>query len=295
MRTYAVSLLLGLFATSIGAESALAAGNVKWATSWDAASKQAKERNTIIMIDFYADWCGWCKQLDKKTFADARVVEQLNRLVPLKIDGDNDRAMVARYNVSGYPNIVFVDASGKVVHRIDGYLDPQPFLQQVSALLDSYTALPALEAEYKKNPSNTHAAAQLAVAYAVRGDATKARKLIESVEARDPSNAPTLLTDAYMAMGNAYVESDKPGQSIKWYEKIINTCPDRARVVDARLNVAYAYIVEGQGLPAGSRARAGKAKKAADELTAILQLPDLPDERKQQAEQMLQHARSQMG
>ena len=38
---------------------------IEWVSSFDVASKRARKENKLILLDFYTDWCGWCKRLDK--------------------------------------------------------------------------------------------------------------------------------------------------------------------------------------------------------------------------------------
>ena len=55
-----------------------AAGEIAWMT-WDEAVKANEKAPKKIFIDFYTDWCGWCKKMDKSTFVDPGVVDYVNR------------------------------------------------------------------------------------------------------------------------------------------------------------------------------------------------------------------------
>jgi thiol:disulfide interchange protein DsbD len=102
------------------------------------ASKLAAARaaGKPVVIDFYADWCLPCKELDAKTFSDARVAQELDRFVRLKADltAADDTTTVAltkQYAIVGVPTIVFIDAGGKEAAsaRLTGFEPPERFLQ----------------------------------------------------------------------------------------------------------------------------------------------------------------------
>ncbi len=101
---------------------------IKWAKDWPSAQKAAAVSGKLIMVDFYTDWCGWCKRLDRDTFPHKTVIQASQDFIPLKLNADKEGRALARKNrIRGYPTILFFDHTGKVVGRIGGYLKPEPF------------------------------------------------------------------------------------------------------------------------------------------------------------------------
>ena len=91
-----------------------------------------------VVIDFYADWCIPCKELDQKTFSDAAVAKELDRFVRVKANLTNDKDATVQqltkdYAIVGVPTIVFLDASGKEAQalRLTGYESPAEFLKRL--------------------------------------------------------------------------------------------------------------------------------------------------------------------
>jgi thioredoxin:protein disulfide reductase len=88
-----------------------------------------------VMLDFYADWCVSCKEMEAFTFADARVKAQLERMLLLQADvtGNSDahKALLKRFSLFGPPGIVFFDAQGREIRglRVIGYQDAPRFLK----------------------------------------------------------------------------------------------------------------------------------------------------------------------
>jgi thiol:disulfide interchange protein len=104
--------------------------------NYDKALVKAKDSKKIVMIDFTAEWCGWCKKLDKDTFTDEKVQKLLtDKAVAIKVDADENKDLVKKYKVNGLPCLVFLNGEGKEVGRVEGYLDAKDFYAEASKYL----------------------------------------------------------------------------------------------------------------------------------------------------------------
>lgn len=104
---------------------------VKDMAALDAALASARGR--YVMLDFYADWCVSCKELERFTFTDPRVRARLKDVVLLKVDvtanRPEDKALLKRFTLFGPPGIIFFDKEGREVpYRVVGYEPPDKFL-----------------------------------------------------------------------------------------------------------------------------------------------------------------------
>lgn len=102
----------------------------------------ASAAGTPVMLDFYADWCVSCKEMERYTFSDPIVMEKMARFVLLKADvTDNDDAdqalMQGRFGIHGPPAILFFDPSGQELrrYRINGFKPAGAFADHLAALL----------------------------------------------------------------------------------------------------------------------------------------------------------------
>ena len=93
-----------------------------------------------VMLDFYADWCVTCKEMERDTFSDARVQQKLAGFVLLQVDvtanTEADKALLQRFNFFGPPAIVFFNSAGEEISsvRVVGYQRPEQFLKVFDAI-----------------------------------------------------------------------------------------------------------------------------------------------------------------
>ena len=120
-----------------GADGSRASGpGITFASgTFDEALARARSEKKLLLVDVYTDWCGWCKKLDREVFADPRVAEASRSLVAIRVNAEKGGESVARrFDVQGYPTVLFVDGSGNVVKRVDGYVDTAEMLKILGAL-----------------------------------------------------------------------------------------------------------------------------------------------------------------
>jgi thiol:disulfide interchange protein len=96
---------------------------------------QAKKEGKLIVLDFTAEWCSPCQQMEKTTFADARVKELLARCVVVKIDTDKEEKLTQQLGVERLPDIRFVSPDGKVMHRLRGFQEADAFANELARFI----------------------------------------------------------------------------------------------------------------------------------------------------------------
>jgi thiol:disulfide interchange protein DsbD len=93
------------------------------------------------MLDFYADWCVSCKEMEKFTFSDPAVQEKLAGFTLLKADvtanSEDDKALLARFQLFGPPGIIFFAADGRQIDgvRVVGFQNAQTFLRSLQRVI----------------------------------------------------------------------------------------------------------------------------------------------------------------
>jgi len=99
---------------------------------------QLRQPGRPVMLDFYADWCVSCKEMESFTFSDEKVRAQLGSILLLQADvtkgNEADRALLKRFSLFGPPGIIFFDAQGREIKglRVIGYQNAERFLKTLS-------------------------------------------------------------------------------------------------------------------------------------------------------------------
>ncbi len=152
MLTYGILLLIGLAAGSrdvfqplkILAARPASPGAVPVfrpvASVADLQRALARNPNRWVMLDFYADWCVSCKELERETFADPSVARSLTGLLTLRADvtanGREQRRLLRRFGLIGPPAVLFFNPQGEECRaaRLVGYVPPRQFLDHLQRL-----------------------------------------------------------------------------------------------------------------------------------------------------------------
>jgi len=131
MRTFIAATI-----TTLVAVSASAWASVGWEQDYDTALAKAKKESKLVMVDVYTDWCGWCKKLDRDTYSNKDVETKLTKeFIALRINPEKsarNKKLARQFGTHGYPHIVFLDAQGKKLSEIAGYVPASEFLSYLN-------------------------------------------------------------------------------------------------------------------------------------------------------------------
>ncbi|MBE9582389.1 MAG: thioredoxin family protein [Proteobacteria bacterium] len=112
-------------------------GAINWINYDNQSIEQLRSENKPVLIDFYADWCAACKELDRKTFSDKRIVEKSKEFTMVRVDAtspDSKRThLIRKFKISGLPTVVFMSAKGEELNslKITGFLKPAEMIRRM--------------------------------------------------------------------------------------------------------------------------------------------------------------------
>lgn len=112
--------------------------SIQWQPYSDSALSTFEGKKGAI-IDFYADWCIPCKELDALTFSDPNVIAESKKFITLKADmtkslAPDVSALREKYKIVGVPTVLILNSNGEEVKRITGFVDAQEFLEVIKSV-----------------------------------------------------------------------------------------------------------------------------------------------------------------
>ncbi|GAB6282851.1 MAG: protein-disulfide reductase DsbD [Ignavibacterium sp.] len=110
--------------------------SIEWKKFGEQEYNKALNQNEKIIIDFYADWCIPCKELDAITFSNSEVINKTKDFTLLKVDMTKSispevEKLKQKFSIVGVPTVLIVDSSGKEKKRITGFIEPEEFLKMI--------------------------------------------------------------------------------------------------------------------------------------------------------------------
>jgi thiol-disulfide isomerase/thioredoxin len=150
-----------LLATAPGDSPAPPLVAIQWEKKFDEALNKARRAGKPVVVDFWAEWCGWCHRLDKTTYADPAVVRRAQEFVAVKVNTEGSRRELqvsAKYSVRSLPTILFLSPQGRQLFRVNGYQGPGQFPRTLDVARQVGGRVIAWETALEANPGDAGAA-----------------------------------------------------------------------------------------------------------------------------------------
>jgi len=120
----------------LGVESPWAASDkIDWHTYESGMARSQFEKKKVFLY-FHADWCGYCVEMDRKTFKDPAVIAALNRnFIPIRVDSDREKAAASLFRVKGLPDSWFLSENGQVIGHRPGFIPPDQMVKILTVVM----------------------------------------------------------------------------------------------------------------------------------------------------------------
>lgn len=113
-------------------DSAQSPADLQWHVDLNSALQEAKTTNKSVFIDFYADWCSYCKELNQSTLSDSGVKKKLSQdYIAVEINTDKNPSLASKYKVYELPTLIILNSSGEEIKRHEGYLSANELLNWI--------------------------------------------------------------------------------------------------------------------------------------------------------------------
>lgn len=245
---------------------------IKWEKDLATAIKKAKSKNLPIMIDIYTDWCSWCKELDKNTYANEKVIETAKKIVSVKLNpetSEEGEEIAKKYGVQGYPTILFINADGFVLENVGGYVEGEKFVPYIKNAIEKLSKINALLSS--KEPS-----LEKLDLYMESGNEEEATKLFNNLLSK--KSIPEESMPKYL-LGFGLIKAQKKDyeKANIYFDKIIKEYPKSQEIYISHYYKAVIMVL------------AGEKDKPKKYLEKLLNDSKIPNDMKSQYETLLSY------
>ena len=233
-----------------------------WLKSLSAAQKQAKTDNSLIFVDLFADWCGWCHQLEQQVFPSETFQKATKDHVMLRLNTEDngDGTKLAReYQVTSLPTSVLLTSDLQVVGFIKGFLPADKMSEAIKDLETKYTDFQkrianedAIATDYTKR---LELAREFRAHHAYPQSITRFKKLVS-----EPKAPSSIRDQAYFDLAVTQAMTNKTDDAMKTiadFGKVATSGDpyERAQILSAEI-----YYQQGNFMAAATQLRTFKQK-----------------------------------
>ncbi len=113
--------------------------DIQWQSFADGIAR-GKSENKKVFLHFYADWCGACEVMQKKTFKDPGVIAALNEnFIPIKVNVDREKETSAMFRIQLLPDNWFIAENTEIIGHRPGYIPPEQLKDILRLMMDEKT------------------------------------------------------------------------------------------------------------------------------------------------------------
>jgi thioredoxin-related protein/ribosomal protein S21 len=216
-----------------------------WLKSIAAAQKVAKEKNQLILVDMFAEWCGWCHRFEKEVFPAKVFQDATADIVLLRLnteDGKEGTQLARKFGVTSLPTFLLLTPDLTSAGMIRGYAPPEPF---VKSLKDTRVAHFDFQKRLKNESKLDHfQRLALAKELNVRADFDQATPRLKKLmtEKRIPA---AVRDQAYYELAFAYAMQNKLPEAQKTIRELRMLSRAGEAVERARLLQGQIYLQQG--------------------------------------------------
>jgi len=214
---------------------------------FESAKTEAIKANKPMIIDFYTEWCKYCKMLDTITYIDSIIIAMSHDDIFVKIDAEADTTLAARYAVAGFPTIVITRPDGEEIDRIWGYMPPNEFYNQVQLYLQGKETLEDYLTRIQDEPDNPEYLMTIGEKYASRSETEKSIEFYTKVLALDGDNLRGLGSRAMAAIYDAQSRIRDYKAAIATCQELMTRFPTSREADDATAMLGYFTSKSGDG------------------------------------------------
>jgi len=109
---------------------------IKWSGALGESLAAARDAKKPLAIFVYAAWCGWCKKMERETFADKKIVKLSDSFVCYKANPEEDEEFSSRFKIKEFPCVIFLKSDGTEIERHLGFKTAEEFEKIMKSIVE---------------------------------------------------------------------------------------------------------------------------------------------------------------
>ncbi|HYV86582.1 MAG TPA: thioredoxin family protein [Patescibacteria group bacterium] len=219
---------------------------IAWRTDIEPAMKAAVKDRRPILIDFWATWCGPCKQMEAELWSRPDVAPLLEKFVCLKVDIDQQPGMAIRFRAESVPTLVLSDPWGLELARREGYGSPDGYLALLRAMPGDFSKAAEWHERLAANPKDAEALRQMGLAYhRMKLFEASSEYLQKVVGSNDARAKPDMMAEALTVIGWNSVKLGDYKRAKKSFERCLKEIPTHPALPVTLYGLFAVHLAEG--------------------------------------------------
>ncbi|MCX7958772.1 MAG: tetratricopeptide repeat protein [Deltaproteobacteria bacterium] len=210
----------------------------------------AAQKNTNIVINFYAYWCPACRELYKKVLTTDGVKNVLSDYVFARCNGEEGEGekLFNQYKITAFPTLLILDSNGKELDRLIDEIDEQKIKKTLEQVKSGKNELDELAKKSDANPKDIDLMFNVCMSYIFRSDREKSKKYCEKILKADQKNEKGYASQVLLSLGKyLYFRGIKDYDlAAAHLEQVIKLFPDSKEAKSAFIFLISSYVKGGK-------------------------------------------------
>jgi thioredoxin len=222
-------------------------GEIRWEPNLVRATSTALETNRAMLVEFWATWCEVCAAMDATVYSDGRVAGAMSTVIPVRVDIDREPGISRKYEISGTPTLMLMDAYGNELFRFTGSLSVDRVVQLLAELPKEISRINNLAAVLAKNKDRFDALEALGRELRREGFYVGSnRYFTRALRAREAVRGTDVRAEILVEMGGNHLDLKSFDEAARTFDQAMREHPGGRLEADAMLGSAKALLAQGK-------------------------------------------------